>query len=276
MAKVVIGVGVPHTPFFPNIVKTEGESSSTTRLYRRVRQEFSKAAPDLIVMFTADHFINFFLNNMPTFCVGAFAQTDGPHELSRMMPQYRVSGAPGFASALVQYGIENSFDLASAEELKLDHATMVPLHFLTPEMSVPVVPIFIKALLEPLPRADRCVALGRLVRKFIDQRPENERIAIIASGSFSLEVGGPRMGLVNNQWHAFVVDCLQRAAVDKLIQNATAENMRAAGNTGGELLLWLALLGATEGAELKFIEPDGSPPEQPRDVHAYAVWRGAA
>jgi aromatic ring-opening dioxygenase catalytic subunit (LigB family) len=272
MAKVVIGLGVPHTPFFPNIVKTEGEASSTTRLYRRVREEFARASPDLAVIFTADHFVSFFLNNMPTFCVGTFARADGPHELSRTMPQYRVSGAPGFASALVKYGIENSFDLARSEEVKLDHATMVPLHFLTPAMDVPVVPVFINALLEPLPRADRCFALGRLVRNFIDLRPESERIAIIASGSFSLEVGGPRMGLVNKEWHQFVVDCLQRGAADKLIHSATAENMRSAGNTGGELLLWLALLGAMKSAKPKFIEPDGSPAEQPRDVHAYAAW----
>ena len=61
-----------------------------------------------------------------------------------------------------------------------------------------------------------CFALGQLVRNFIDLRPENERVAIIASGSFSLEVGGPRMGLVNKDWHRFVVDCLQCGAAEKL------------------------------------------------------------
>ena len=41
-------------------------------------------------MFTADHFVSFFYDNMPTFCVGAFEHADGPHEISRSMPQYHV------------------------------------------------------------------------------------------------------------------------------------------------------------------------------------------
>lgn len=272
MAKVVMAIGVPHTPFFPNIAEAEGKSSRMVTLFERVRRELDAASADLILMFTADHFINFFFDNLPTFCIGAFEHADGPHELSRMMPQYRLQGAPAFASDLVKFGIESSFDLASSQDAKLDHATLVPLHFLTPDMKTPVVPVFIKALIEPLPRADRCLALGRMIRAFIDQRPETERVVLMASGSFSLEVGGPRMGFVNKEWHAFVVDCLQRGNVDGLVRKATAETMRAAGNTAGELLLWIAMMGALGDGVLKFIEPDGSPPEAPRDIHAYAVW----
>lgn len=272
MTKVVVGVGVPHTPFFPGIAEKHGDSSRMVMLFKRARQEMESASPDLIVMFTSDHFVSFFFDNMPTFCVGAFEHADGPCELSRMMPQYRVRGSPMFATELLKFGIENNFDLASSEETKLDHATLVPLHFLAPNMQIPVVPIFIKALAEPLPLASRCLALGHMVRRFIDQRPASERVAIMASGSFSLEVGGPRMGYVNRNWHAFVVECLRRGNLDELVNKATAENMRAAGNTGGELLLWIAMMGALGDCKLKFIEPDGSPPDAPRDIHAYAVW----
>jgi protocatechuate 4,5-dioxygenase beta chain len=267
-----MGIGVPHTPFFPGIAKQQGDASRMVRLFKHVRQELESAEPDLIVLLTTDHFVSFFFDNMPMFCIGAFDHADGPHELSRMMQQYRVRGSAGFAAGLFKYGIENSFDLASSQEVKLDHATLVPLHFLTPDMKIPVVPIFIKALVDPLPRADRCLALGQMIRRYIEQRGEMERIAIIASGSFSLEVGGPRMGLVNKQWHAFVVECLRRGDLDELVGKATSENMQAAGNTGGELLLWIAMMGALGTCRLKFIEPDGSPPDAPRDIHAYAVW----
>lgn len=263
---------MPHTPFFPSIAEEQGDSSRMVMLFKRVRGELERLSPDVIVMFTADHFISFFFDNMPTFCVGAFKHADGPCELSRMMPQYRMLGSPAFASELVKFGIENNFDLASSEETKLDHATLVPLHFLTPDMRIPVVPVFVKALAEPLPLASRCLALGRMIRRFIDQHRGAERIAIMASGSFSLEVGGPRMGWVNMEWHAFVVECLRCGNLDELVANATTENLRAAGNTAGELLLWIAMMGALGACELKFIEPDGSPPDAPRDVHAYAVW----
>jgi protocatechuate 4,5-dioxygenase beta chain len=272
MARLVMGIGVPHTPFFPGIAKQQGEKSRMVTLFSRVQRELESSAADLIVMLTSDHFVSFFFDNLPTFCIGAFEHADGPHELSRTMPQYRVQGAASFATGLLEYGIENSFDLACSEETKLDHATMVPLHFLTPQMRTPVVPVFIKALVEPLPRAKRCFEFGRMIRNYIDQRAGSERVVMIASGSFSLEVGGPRMGFVNKEWHAFVVECLQRGDTDQLVQKATTENLRAAGNTGGELLLWIALLGALGDCRLKFVEPDGSPPEAPRDIHAYAVW----
>jgi aromatic ring-opening dioxygenase catalytic subunit (LigB family) len=272
MAKLVMGIGVPHTPFFPGVAKQHGDASRMVRLFKRAREELEAAKPDLLVMLTTDHFVSFFFDNLPTFCIGAFEHADGPHELSRMMRQYRVNGSPRFATGLVKYGIEESFDLASSEEAKLDHATLVPLHFLTPDMKIPLVPVFIKALVEPLPRADRCLALGRMIRRYIEQRREPERVAIIASGSFSLEVGGPRMGFVNKEWHAFVVECLRRGDLDQLVGKATAETLQAAGNTGGELLLWIAMMGALGACRLKFIEPDGSPPDAPRDIHAYAVW----
>src|SRR4029079_13357841 len=93
----------------------------------RFRLEFEEARPDLIVMFTTDHFISFFLDNMPTFCVGAFNKADRPHELARSMPFYHVTGGPDFAHGLVEYGLDKGFDLACSESMKLDHATLVPM-----------------------------------------------------------------------------------------------------------------------------------------------------
>jgi hypothetical protein len=89
MAKLVMGIGVPHTPFFPGIAKQQGDSSRMVGLFKRVRRELESANPDLIVMLTTDHFVSFFFDNMPTFCIGAFEHADSPHELSRMMQQYR-------------------------------------------------------------------------------------------------------------------------------------------------------------------------------------------
>lgn len=141
MAELVLGIGAPHTPFFPGIAKAQGTAARVTVLFDSVRQKLESARPDLILIFTADHFVSFFFNNMPTFCIGTFAHADGPHELSRMMPQYSVRGHPAFAQGLLRHGIESGFDLACAEELKLDHAALVPLHFFTPQMNIAVVPV---------------------------------------------------------------------------------------------------------------------------------------
>lgn len=272
MAQIVFAAGVPHTPMFPSIVAEQGPSSHIGRLFGRLRTELEAAKPDLLLVFTSDHFVGFFFNNMPTFCVGTFAAAEGPHEISHTMPWYEITGHPQFASGLLAYGIEHGFDFASSEELKLEHSLLVPLHFLTPKMDLPVVPVYIKGLADPMPKADRCYALGRMVRDYIVQWPAATRVAIVASGSFSLEVGGPKQGWVETEWVATVVDLLRSGNAQELVRLATAKRMRTAGNTGGELLDWIALLGALEGRAATYIEADGQPPEAPRDAHAYAYW----
>ena len=45
MGKVVMGVGVPHTPFFPDIAEKQGDSSRMVMMFNRVRQEFERVSP---------------------------------------------------------------------------------------------------------------------------------------------------------------------------------------------------------------------------------------
>lgn len=273
MAQVVLGLGAPHTPHFPTVSKEHGDASRVTVLFRRLREELEAAKPDLVIVYTSDHFVGFFFDNMPTFCVGAFDAAEGPRELSRSTPHYRITGHPPFASALFEYGLECGFDLACTEELDLDHSLLVPLHFLTPQMNIPVVPIYIRGLAEPLPKANRCYALGQMVRRHIERWRGSERIAVVASGSFSLEVGGPKMGWIDREWFDFVVERMRQGNTADLLRYATSKRMRTAGNAGGELLDWLAMLGTIGGGAATFIEPDAQPPEAPRDAHAYAVWK---
>jgi hypothetical protein len=92
---------------------------------------------------------------------------------------------------------------------------MVPLHFLTPDMQIPIVPLFINGLAPPLPSSQRCYALGRAVGDAIDDWPADKRVAVIGSGSFSLEIGGPkippgeRAGTPDPQWVKRVQDHLE-------------------------------------------------------------------
>jgi protocatechuate 4,5-dioxygenase beta chain len=188
------------------------------------------------------------------------------------MPWYKVPLDSRFGEALLTHGVNAGFDLAAAEELRLDHSILVPLHFLTPAMDIPIVPIFIRGLATPLPRARRCHALGKMIRRFVAAWPENQRVAIIASGSFSLDVGGPQMGWIDQEWIDLVVQRMITGKIPDLVRHATPRRMLAAGNTGGELLNWIALLGALDDRRPTFIEPDLQPPEAPRDGHAYGVW----
>ncbi len=95
---------------------------------------------------------------------------------------------------------------------------------------------------------------------------------MIASGSFSLDIGGPRMSATSHtsvpapEWVDRVMELLGRGDVETLAGEATDAQLAHAGSAGGELLLWLAMLGAVGGGEPAFLEA------QPAFGHAYGAW----
>src|SRR5438034_348544 len=82
-----------------------------------------------------------------------------------------------------------------------------------------------RAVAPRLPRARRCFALGAMVRAAVDAWPEQLRVAILASGSFSLEVSGPRVGITDHVWLNTVLRCLRRGHTRALLEQATEERM---------------------------------------------------
>ena len=140
-------------------------------------------------------------------------------------------------------------------------------------MRVPVSPFFISGHVAPLPSARRCFALGREIRKALEAYPKNLRIVIIGTGSFSLEVFGPRIdpgktdGVPNPEWVHELCRYLEAGDTDSLIAAATEDRMHTAGNVGGELLNWIAMLAFTDNRRPDFLI------KQMENDHAYAGWR---
>ena len=206
MAEIVGALGVPHTPFFPSLVEREGPACETARLFAAVTEELARLRADVIVMFDTDHLNTFFFDNLPIFAVGVTEQFKGPSDEPRSVPIYRIPSRPDLAAHIRRIGIEAGFDLALTQEFTVDHSVVVPLHFMTPKMDIPVIPIFVSGHVPPLPSAARCLALGATVRRAIESFPETLRVVVIGNGSFSLEVFGPRIapgksdGVPNPDW----------------------------------------------------------------------------
>jgi aromatic ring-opening dioxygenase catalytic subunit (LigB family) len=274
MAEIVAGFGMPHNPGAPAQVLREGPQCETARFYAEMAKELAAVAPDVLIFFTDDHFNTFFLNNLPTFAIGVAEAMAGPNDQTPM-PQYKVA-VPGALATHIRTGaIANGFDVSLVQDFDIDHAVMVPLHFLTPTMNIPVLPIFINCLAPPLPTAERCLAFGKAVRDAIASWPQPLRVAVIGSGSFSLEIGGPKIPVSNSraactpdpQWSQHLQDLLHEARVDDVVAEATTARMLQAGNIGGELLNWIALLGAIGARKPVTILP------QHDHGQAFAAWR---
>ncbi len=273
MAEIVAGFGMPHAPNFPALVAREGPQCDVARLYAGMAEHLAAVAPDVLIVFTDDHFNTFFLDNFPTFAIGIAEATAGPNDQTPM-PHYRVAVPAALAAHIRVTAIARGFDVALVQDFDVDHAVMVPLHFLTPQMKIPVLPIFINCLAPPLPNARRCYALGEAVRAAVEEWPEPLRVAVIGSGSFSLEIGGPKIptgdratGFPDPQWTNEVQDLLVQGRVDDLIAQATSARMLRAGNIGGELLDWIAMLGVIGVRKPSTMLPHAG------HGHAFGVWR---
>jgi len=273
MARIVAGFGVPHTPVFPFFVKRDGPDCETAKLFAAQKEQLAAARPDVIVMFDTDHLNTFFLDNLPIFAVGVDKAFTGPNDEPREMPIYTIPSAVDLAAHIRKAVVEDGFDAALTQHFSVDHSVAVPLHFLTPDMSIPVIPFFISGHLPPLPPARRCYALGQAVARAIAAWPAALRVVIMGSGSFSLEVAGPRMapgrtdGVPDPDWALRVIKYLEQQQIEKLISEATPYQLLKAGNVGGELLNWIAMLGAIGDRKPNYVAP------QMQNGHAYGVWR---
>ncbi len=274
MAEIVGAFGVPHTPVFPFFVKRDGPESEIARYFGALTAELQKLKPDLIVMFDTDHLNTFFFDNLPIFGVGVTDRFKGPVDEVREVPVQDIPSNADFGAHLRRTGIDAGFDLTLVQEFGVDHSVAVPLHFMTPGMSVPVVPVFINGHIPPLPRAQRAFELGRVVKCAIETYSKPLRVVTMGSGSFSLDVFGPRIapgrtdGVPDPDWCRRVCGLLEQGDVATIVKEATEEQMQKAGNVGGEILNWIAMLGTISAKKPLFVKvqmPNG---------HAYAAWQG--
>ena len=271
MAELVAAVGVPHSPHYPSQFPKEG-TGHIPHTYRVVKQHLDAAKADAIVVVANDHFNTFFLNNFPTFAIGLAEASSGPNDQTKM-PRYDFAIEQALASHVLRSGVEQGFDFAMTQDFAVDHAMLVPLHYLTDGIKLPVVPIWVNCFLKPLPSARRCHALGKMIRSAIDSLPQKLRIAVLATGHFSLEIAGPRVepgsrhGTPDIGWSKHVHGRIRNAEVDSIVAEATPERMWQAGNIGGELLNWIVMLGMVGSRKPVYLSEHDD-----EDGHAFAAW----
>ncbi|HKX50055.1 MAG TPA: hypothetical protein VJQ48_06435 [Candidatus Binatia bacterium] len=167
----------------------------------------------------------------------------------------RVPGDPALGAQLLDACLDSGFDPAFSDELLFDHATMLPLHFLNPGMTVPVVPLIINTLTTPMPSPKRCFELGRVLGKALEQQPR--RIALIATGGLSHWPGEAKMGKINVAFDEQFLETLVNGKRARLTEYSHSGIDKEAGSGGHEIRTWIAVAGAVEDwrASLLAYEP---------------------
>lgn len=258
MAEITGVYAVSHTPVMTNLPDApESERRDAAfRQFQRVGQEIADARPDALVLISDDHLHNFFLDNLPSFCIGIARSYPSPVEGWLKIPKQELPGDAALAAHLLQSVMRAGFDPALSMELTLDHGMMTPLDLAGIAGAIPVVPILVNTVQPPMPAMRRCVAFGRALGQAIHGYAGAARVAVLATGGLSHDVGTPRMGQLNEAFDRRFLQHLEAGGLDAAADFAEA-TVNAAGNGAEEVRNWLVAQGIAEGAPFQTYHYDG-------------------
>ena len=141
--------------------------------------------------------------------------------------------------------IMKSVDVAYAEEWKLDHGIMVPLHFLTPRYDLPVIPVNINCQGPPLTPLHRVWAFGQALQRACAAVPE--RVAVVGTGGISHWPATPDSGKINAKWDLEFLARLRRADKKALLSYTDEATCREGGQGAFEIRTYIAAAAAAGG-----------------------------
>jgi aromatic ring-opening dioxygenase catalytic subunit (LigB family) len=214
--------------------------------YRGMAEALGAAKPDALIIVAAEHFANFFMNNMPAFAVGMADSYEGPIEDPQWLgiPRTAIPGNAALSQRLIRHMMQ-TVDLAYAEEWKFDHGIMVPLSFLTPRYDLPVIPVNINCQGPPLAPLHRAWTLGEAVRRAADLVPE--RIALVGTGGISHWPATPDSGKINEPWDREFLRRWQANDKPAMLSYTDEATYRDAGQGGFEIRTFISIAAAAQG-----------------------------
>ena len=129
--------------------------------FDEVGRRLSACKPDVLVVVSPDHWVNFFIDQQPAGGVHRHrrgARRSPEPFMKKVYPHERLKGHAGFGRHLLQTALDNDFEPALSHRLKLDHGTCIPLWRIGVSPDLPLVPILVNDLEEPMPSIRRCFA----------------------------------------------------------------------------------------------------------------------
>jgi protocatechuate 4,5-dioxygenase beta chain len=257
VARILGGICTSHIPAIGGAIARGAQEDPYWKPffagYPPVREWLRKVEPDIAVVVYNDHGLNFFLDKLPTFAVGAapeYRNADEGWGLPTLAP---YPGDPKFSWHVIESLVADEFDVTTCQEMLVDHAFTVPLALLWPErskMSIKTLPIAVNTVQHPLPSPSRCYKLGQAVGRAIESYPEDLGVVVIATGGLSHQLDGQRAGYINKE---FDLMCLDKIVADPLAlaKYSIHDLVEHAGTQGVELIMWLVMRGALTGKVAK-------------------------
>jgi len=255
MARIIGGLTTSHIPAIGGAVPHEKELLEDPywkpffAAYPPARAWLREAKPDVAVVIYNDHGLNFFLDKMPTFAIGAaptYQNADEGWGIPTIPP---FEGDPELSWHIIESLVADEFDITSCQEMLVDHGFTVPMSLFWPGNTysgVKTIPVCINTVQHPLPSPLRCYKLGQAIGRAIESYPKDLKVVVLGTGGMSHQLDGERAGFINKN---FDLLCMDKIVNDPkmLTRYSIHELVREAGAQGVEFILWLAMRGALSG-----------------------------
>lgn len=263
MAELVGVLGVTHNPLMWGILRESvpDDMTGVAANFDRFRSLVSDLTPDVIVLVASDHFHMLMMANMPAFMIGKAPEMRAahPNEVRQFgLTPSRVSGDPELAAHMLGgRHLARGLDFAFSDEPWLDHSFLIPLLFLTPELEIPVVPVFTNCNAPPLPTSTRFAELGTYLGEAIRSYPGERRVLVVGSGHLAHELGGPRQFLGTSpdpDFDRMAVSWMAAGDLDAALAVTSFDRLAEAGNESYQFLNFITCMAVAEGRPAVFAE----------------------
>jgi protocatechuate 4,5-dioxygenase beta chain len=253
MATIVGSITTSHVPAIGGAIARGLQADPYWRPFfsgfAPVHDWLAKVKPDVAVVIYNDHGLNFFLDKLPTFAVGAATEYRNADEGWGLPTVPAFRGDQDLSWHLIESLVNDEFDIATCQEMLVDHAVTVPMALLWPAQGawpVRTVPVCVNTVQFPLPSAARCYKLGEAIGRALQSWQQNARVLIVGTGGLSHQLDGTRAGFINKDFDLKFMDSLL-AEPKWATRFSIPELVEQAGTQGVELLMWLAARAALPG-----------------------------
>ena len=250
MARIIGGIGTTHVPSIGNAMAKGLQKDPYWRpffdSFPLLRTWLERDPPDAVVVIYNDHGLQFFLDKMPTFAVGAAPSYRNQDEgWGVPVTPEPFPGDLDLSWHMIERLMADEFDIVTCQEMLVDHAFTIPMKLLWPDPAdwPRVVPVSINTVQHPLPSARRCYAFGEAIGRAVRSFPSAAKVLILGTGGLSHQLEGTRAGFINKTFDKLCLESLPNHP-EALTGYSSEELVELAGSQGTEILNWIAMRGA--------------------------------
>ncbi|MCR9214436.1 MAG: class III extradiol dioxygenase family protein [Proteobacteria bacterium] len=251
MARLIGGIGSSHVPAIGNAIEQNMQSDPYWKSffdgYVPAWKWLEERKPDVAILVYNDHGLNFFLDKMPTFAIGAAPQYLNSDEGWGLKPLPPFQGHPELSWHIIDSLVNDEFDITMCQEMQVDHGFTVPMNLMWPEQAkrdqIKVIPVCVNVVQAPFPTARRCLKLGEAIGRAVASYEEDLDVVILGTGGLSHQLDGERAGHTNREFDTEFLEKLSDEP-EWLLQYSNLELAEIVGPQGVEMIMWLIMRGA--------------------------------